>query len=355
MRASPQAGEHTLLELARSGDESAFGDLVGAYQAELHAHCYRLLGSVHDTEDALQDAMLRAWRGLPGFEGRSSIRTWLYTIATNAALSLAQRRAHRELPAGFGPATEDRPAELAWLEPYPDQLLGDQLIASPEAHYEQRESLELAFVIALQFLPPLQRAVLILRDVVGFSARETASQLGTTVASVTSALQRARAVTQTRVPPRSQQAALRTLGDEQVKALAGRYADAIEQGDADRLISMLTSDATWSMPPSPDCLRGLAAIREFLVDSVGSLRWRHLATRANGQLAVGCYIFSADRGCYLASVLDVLTVCDGKIAAVNAFITTESLRETGAEDNFAHADFIRADFAQFGLPLELPG
>ncbi|MGH3159198.1 MAG: RNA polymerase subunit sigma-70 [Streptosporangiaceae bacterium] len=354
MGASPRAGEHALLELARSGDESAFGDLVGAYRAELHAHCYRLLGSVHDTEDAVQDAMLRAWRGLPGFEGRSSIRTWLYAIATTAALSLAQRRAHRELPAGFGPATEDRPPELTWLEPYPDQMLGEPLISSPEAHYEQRESLELAFVVALQLLPPRQRAVLILRDVVGFSARETASQLGTTVASVTSALQRARAATQARGPARSQQAALRTLGDEQVKALAERYADAIEQGDADRLISLLTSDATWSMPPTRTCLRGLAAIREFLVDDVASVRWRHLATRANGQLAVGCYIFSADRACYVASVLDVLTVCDGKIAAVNAFITADSLREMGETGYDDGGYFSLADFTRFGLPLDLP-
>jgi RNA polymerase sigma-70 factor (ECF subfamily) len=194
-------GEQSVLELARSGDDSAFGDLVGPYRAELHAHCYRMLGSVHDAEDALQDALLRAWKGLPGFEGRSSVRSWLYTVVTNAALDLARRR----------------PREL---EPYPDLLLGDVLEPSPEDRHEQRESLELAFIVALHELPPLQRAVLILRDVVGFSARETAGALVTSVPAVTSALQRARAATRAGLPARGQQAVLRSLGEERLQALA---------------------------------------------------------------------------------------------------------------------------------------
>src|SRR3984885_15920219 len=170
-----EARESALFELARGGDHGAHGELVEEHRAELHAHCYRMLGSVHDAEDALQDALLRAWKGLPGFEGRSSVRSWLYTVVTNAALDLAKRRPRSE------------------LEPYPDRLLGDLLEPSPEAMHEQRESLELAFIVALRELPPLQRAVLILRDVVGFSARETAGALVTSLPAVTRALQRARA------------------------------------------------------------------------------------------------------------------------------------------------------------------
>ncbi len=195
MGKGPGTSEQALLERAWDGDQSAFGELVGPYRAELHAHGYRMLGSVHDAEDALQDALLRAWRGLPAFQGRSSVRSWLHVIISNAALDLARRRARREVPAGFSPAgpaasagpgagADRRPAEPAWLEPYPDRALGDPA-SSPEARYERRESLELAFIIALQQLPPAQRAVLILRDVVGLSAREIAGQLGTSVPAVT--------------------------------------------------------------------------------------------------------------------------------------------------------------------------
>ncbi len=348
------ACEQTVLERAQGGDENAFADLVGAHRAELHAYCYRMLGSVHDAEDALQDALLRAWKGLPGFEGRSSVRSWLYAIVTNTALDLARRRARGVFPAGFAPAggpeaaSENAGVEPAWLEPYPDGALGGGLASSPEARYEQRESLELAFVVALQHLPPLQRAVLILRDVIGFSAREMAGQLSTSVPAVTSALQRARASTQSRLPV-SQQATLRSLGDERVRALAGRYADAIERGDADLLISMLTRDATWTMPPASAGYRGHAAIREFIVADVSPQRWQHRATRANGQLAVGCYTFHAERGCYVADVLDVLTLDDEQIAGVSAFITAELLRSSGHDSRFTNADF-----ARFALPTELP-
>jgi RNA polymerase sigma-70 factor (ECF subfamily) len=347
------ADEQAVLDRARGGDEDAFAGLVAAYRAELHAYCYRMLGSVHDAEDALQDALLRAWKGLPGFEGRSSVRSWLYTIVTNTALDIARRRGRREVPAGFSPArpraaTEDDPAEPAWLEPYPDSAPGARLASSPEARYEQRESLELAFVIALQYLPPLQRAALILRDVMGFSARETADQLQASVPAVTSALQRARTAAQSRLPARSQQATLRSLGDDRIGALAARYADAIERGDAGLLVSMLTTDATWTMPPAANGYRGHAAIRAFLQQDVSAVRWRHRATCANGQLAVGCYAFDAERGCYLALVLDVLTLEDDQIAAVTAFITAE-----GFDEQVPGGRFARADFARFGLPVEL--
>jgi RNA polymerase sigma-70 factor, ECF subfamily len=330
--AEPKAAERAVLELARRGDDGAFGDLVGPYRAELHALCYRMLGSVHDAEDALQDALLRAWKGLPGFEGRSSVRSWLYTVVSNAALDLARRRSRAE------------------LEPYPDRLLGDLQEPSPEARHEQRESLELAFIVALQELPPLQRAVLILRDVVGFSARETAGALVTSVPAVTSALQRARAATRGRLPARSQQAALRSLGDERTRALAARYADAMQRGDADLLVSMLASDVAYTMPPPPTCLRGHAAVREFIREDVAPQRWQHRATRANGQLAIGCYMLDPGRGRYLATAIDVLTLDGDRITAIDAFLTADHLSQFGYDGRFT-----AADFARFGLPAELPG
>jgi RNA polymerase sigma-70 factor, ECF subfamily len=340
------ADEQTLLGLAQSGDQSAFGDLVEAYRTELHAHCYRVLGSVHDAEDALQDALLRAWKSLPGFEGRSSVRSWMYAIATNAALDVARRRPRGEFPAGFSPREQEVMPD--WLEPYPDRAL-NELATSPAGRYEQRESLELAFVVALQHLPPLQRAVLILRDVVGFSAREAAEALVTSVPAVTSALQRARATAQSRLPARSQQVALRSLGDERIRILAERYADAMERGDADLLVSMLASDVTYTMPPPPTCLRGHAAVREFILQDVAPQVWQHRATRANGQLAIGGYIQDGS-GRYLATAIDVLTLDGDRITAIDAFLTAEHLRQYGNDGRFTTADFVK-----FGLPAELPG
>jgi RNA polymerase sigma-70 factor (ECF subfamily) len=345
--------DRDLLEAARGGDEQAFGDLVEAHRAELIAHCYRMLGSYHDAEDAVQDGLLRAWRALPGFEGRSSVRSWLHAIVTNSAIDITRRRGRRDLvhsPAvapGAGPgALIDEPT---WLEPFPDQMLGD-LEPSPEARYEVRESLELAFVVALQHLPPIQRAVLILREVAGLSARELADQLGTSVPAVNSALQRARAAVQVRLPAPSQQVTLRSLGDQRVKVLAERYADAIENGDTDGLVSMLTSDATWSMPPDSTWYAGRPAIADFILNHVFAEEWRHLTTRANGQLAVGCYIFDPARGSYAASVLDVLTLNGDKISAVVGFLTADHLRRSGHEVEFGSSDF----FPRFGLPTELP-
>jgi|HubBroStandDraft_1064217.scaffolds.fasta_scaffold04346_2 RNA polymerase sigma-70 factor (ECF subfamily) len=347
-----RAEEQALLKLATDGDERAFGELVDAYRSELRACCYRMLGSVQDAEDALQEALLRAWRGLPGFEGRSSVRSWLYSIATNTALDITRRRSRRELPVHFGPAAQlgadlDTPlTESAWLEPYPDRWLTGDPGHSPEVRYEQRESVELAFIIALQRLPPLQRAVLILRDVVGFSAAETASQLSTSVPAANSALQRARATIASAGPARTQAATLRVLGDQRIKTLAARYADAMERGDADTLVSMLTADVTWSMPPIPTWFSGHRAVRAFLTRYPLTERWKHQPTAANGQLAIGCYLFDADLGRYLPAVIDVLTLEGDRIAAVTGFLV--GLNERGG------APISTEIFARFGLPAE-PG
>jgi RNA polymerase sigma-70 factor, ECF subfamily len=368
-----RADEMRRLELARDGDENAFGDIAAAYRTELRAHCYRMTGSVHDADDALQDGMLRAWRSLPTFEGRGTLRSWLYAIVTNAALDLTRHRSRRELPVAFGPSA-DPGADLAaplteqpWLDPYPDHWLTDDVSLSPEARYEQRESVELAFLVALQHLPPLQRAALLLREVVGFSAAEIASQLGTTGPAVNSALQRARAALRRRMPARSQQSVLRAVGDERTRAIVRRYADAIERGDADTLISMLTQDASWSMPPVPTWYRGHQAVRQFLVSAPLTRRWRHVPASANGQLAVGCYLLDQAKNSFMPAVIDVLTLDGAKIAAVTAFLAAEvsadlppaaphpDPRGREASGAYTRAPWITGTelFSRFGLPRVL--
>jgi RNA polymerase sigma-70 factor, ECF subfamily len=254
--ASANVTERELLEAARNGDEDAFRHLVETHRTALHAHCYRMLGSVHDAEDALQDTLLRAWRGLSGFDGRSALRTWLYRIATNTCLDAIARRPKRVLPIDYGPGDGtvqgNRPAETLWVEPDPDQLLGrEEGNAAPEARYEQREAVELAFVVALQHLPPRQRAVLVLREVLGFSAKEVSQTLGTTVTSVNSALQRARKAVDQRLPEKSQQATLGGLGDASVRGIVERFVDAFERADVDAIVALLAEDATFAMPRYP--------------------------------------------------------------------------------------------------------
>jgi len=351
-----RAEELRLLALARGGDQSAFGELARTYRAELRAHCYRMLGSMFDADDALQETLLRAWRNLAGFEGRGSVRSWLYAIATNAALDAARHRSRRELPVDFRSAAgagADLDAPLTdrpWLGPYPDLWLPQSPSLSPEASYEQRESVELAFIVALQHLAPLQRAVLLLREVAGFSAAEIASQLGTSAASVTSALQRARSTVRDRLPATSQQATLRKLGDQRTRALVKRYADALERGDADTLIGMLTEDATWSMPPVPTWFRGHQAIRGFLTRYPLTERWDHRPTHANGQLAVGCYLYDQAGDRYLPAVIDVLTLDGEKITAVTGFLTAQTLPSPHSAAWPAGADI----FPRFGLPASTP-
>src|SRR5437588_7524348 len=245
--------ESQILDAARGGDEDAFARLIGPYRRELQAHCYRMLGSTADAEDALQDALLGAWRGLPRFEGRSSLRSWLYTVATNACLRFIERRPKRVLPIDYGPPAdphdriEEPLIESVWIEPFPDAMLADT--AMPEARYEQREAVELAFIAALQHLPAGQRAVLILRDVLGLSARETAEALETTPVSIDSALQRAHKAVDARLPERTQQQTLRSIDDGDLKQVVEGFVAAWERADVDAIVSMLAQDAVFAMPP----------------------------------------------------------------------------------------------------------
>jgi RNA polymerase sigma-70 factor, ECF subfamily len=349
------ADEALLLERARGGDGAAYESIVGPHRAELHAHCYRMLASVHDADDAVQEALIRAWRGLAQFESRSSLRTWLYRIATNTSFDVLKKRKRRELAldygrrAGPGDSIGEALLDAPWLEPYPDAMLEDARL-SPEARYEARESLELAFVAAIQYVPPRQRAVFILREVLDFSANEVSELLDISVAAANSSLQRARAALADRLPKTSQQHELQRLGVERVDDLARRYAIAIDNGDIESLVAMLTDDATWSMPPYPSWYQGRAAIAAFHVQSVVHERWRHLTTSANGQLAIGCYTFDDERDCFVASVLDVLTLREGQIAAVSAFIGPEILRRDGLA---VESGGELLDFSRFGLPLEI--
>jgi RNA polymerase sigma-70 factor (ECF subfamily) len=337
-------------------DSEEFSELATAYSAELRAHCYRMLGSVQDAEDAVQDALVRAWKGIDRFEGRGAVRSWLYSIATNTALDIARSRSRREFPvdmaapAGPGATLEAPLTDLPWLEPYPDRWLAATAQPSPEARYEQRESIELAFVAAVQHLPPLQRAVLLLREVAGFSAAETASQLDTSVASVTSALQRARVTVQERLPERSQQSTLRMLGDRRTRDLARRYADAMERGDIGTLSAMLTDDVTWSMPPIPTWFTGREPALDFLARYPLLGRWKHRPARASGQLAVACYAYDEDRGGFIPAVIDVLTLTGDKIAAVTGFMTADFLAPHEAGGWVRGAQF----FGRFGVSVDPP-
>jgi RNA polymerase sigma-70 factor, ECF subfamily len=321
--------ERGLIESARQGDEFAFQAIVEPYRRALHAHCYRMLGSAHDAEDALQDTLLRAWRGLPRFEGRSSLRSWLYRIATNVCLKQIQRRSKRVLPVDYGAAADPHEgpapplAESTWLEPYTDPAHeADGGLAAPDARYEQRESIELAFVAALQHLPPRQRAVLILRDVFGFSAAEVGEALHAAPDAIHSILQRAHRAVDERLPERSQQATLRSLGDEHLRRLVDSYVEAWENGDVDAILAMLTDDAVLAMPPRPSWFQGREAVGAFLAvwPLAEGRRWRLVPTVANGQLAFTNYLWDSERGLYREQAIQVLTLAeDGRIRDLTAF------------------------------------
>jgi RNA polymerase sigma-70 factor (TIGR02960 family) len=312
-----------LLTRARAGDGEAFRALTEPYRRELQVHCYRMLGSLQDAEDALQDTLLAAWQGLGGFEGRASIRTWLYRIATNRCLN-ARRSASRR-PAREWDMPEVRPpeptrlGEVVWLEPYPDSLLeGIDVPLGPEARYEQTEAISLAFVTALQVLPPRQLAVLVLRDVLGFRAREVAAMLDSTVGSVNSALKRARASLRRHRPP--------TAGREPAPAAApaeaavvARFVRAWEAADLDALVALLTDDVLVSMPPMPLEYQGRDAVARFCASIFGSgRRFDLVPTRANGQPAFGAYL-RAPTGIRHGVGLYVLALSGDRIGAMTRF------------------------------------
>ena len=316
-----------LLPAARNGDHEAFRRLVEPVLPEVRAHCYRMLGSVHDADDAVQDALLRAWRALDGYAGRGSFRGWLYAIATNACLAMLRERPVRVLPTGLDPDAEN----VRWLDPYPSAGLPDGLVA-PEARYELRESIELAFVAALQHLPPRQRAVLVLRDVLGFSARETGAALGMSVAAVNSSLQRAHAVADERLPERSQQATLRSLGDDRLTASVDRYVEAWEAGDVPAIVALLADDARFAMPPYAEFYTGHDEITAAMHAGPMTLRWRLVRCEANGQVAFGTYYWDGEA--FVAGALDLIELRGREVADIVAFID-------------------RGLFERFGLPAQL--
>ena len=357
-----------LLEAARGGSEDAFASLIEPYRRELQAHCYRMLGSVYDAEDALQETMLRAWKALGRFEERSSLRSWLYRIATNASLDAISKRPKRVLPIDYGPATDpalgpgEPVVESIWIEPYPDAELGlPDEAPGPEALYEQREAIELAFIAALQHLPALQRAVLIMREVLGYSAREVAKSLETTEASVNSALQRARAAVSERTGERSQQATLQALGDAQMRRVVEQYTDAWERNDLEAVVGMLTDDAAIAMPPLATWFgRTPEAMRAFLAGYPlsGIWRWKTLVTTANAQPAIGFYAWDEAAGTHLPFALNVLSFRGDKICDIVAFVS-RSIAPTEREayhrwvDQPIDPDQVFAAFGRFGLPDRL--
>ena len=327
------------LARARAGDEQAFRELTDPYRGELLAHCYQILGSVADAEDMLQETLLAAWRGLTGFEGRSSVRAWLHRIAVNGCLNALRDRSRRpqEVPMMAEPPQPTRMADPVWVEPYPDVLLDGLPDAAPgpEARYDTKEAVELAFVTALQHLPPRQRAVLVLRDVLGYPAAEAAVMLEATEASVKGALQRARAALQARLPAGRDRAP--APGSPRERHLAGRFAAAVEAGDIDAVLTLLTGDAWLTMPPEPYQYQGPAAIAAFLRHraALRGAPLRLVPTRANTQPAFGCYLPCAHTPLARPYGMIVLTLRGDQISAITWFSDSSV-------------------FPCFGLPRALP-
>jgi RNA polymerase sigma-70 factor, ECF subfamily len=317
----------TTLARARAGDDDAFRELTEPHRRELQVHCYRILGSLQDSEDLVQETLLAAWRGLATFEGRSSVRAWLYRIATNRCLDAlrARSRRPREVQAMNDPPEPTRRIDPVWLEPYPDVLLEDLPDRSPgpAARYEARESIELAFIVALQHLPPGQRAALVLRDVLGFRTAEVADMLDTGEASVKGALQRARAALEKRLPGADRERAP-APNSARERRLVGRFADAFQSGDVDALLSVLADDALLTMPPLPLEYQGHEAIAAFLRYRV-ALRGAplHLVpTRANNQPALGCYLEVTHTAIARPFALIVLTLEGDRISTMTRFDTS---------------------------------
>jgi RNA polymerase sigma-70 factor (ECF subfamily) len=329
-----------LITRARAGEGDAFEELITPYRRELHVHCYRMLGSLQDAEDVLQETLLAAWQGLGGFEGRASLRTWLYRIATNRCLNArrsASRRQGKEWDVpGVEPPEPTQLGEIPWLQPYPDALLvgAIDMPQGPEVRYEQAESISLAFVTALQILPPRQVAVVVLRDVLGFRAIEVAAMLDSTVDSVNSALKRARATLAEKLwSSRDPQAAPSGLASSE-DLIVGRFVAAYESSDLDSLVALLTDDVFVSMPPLPFEYKGPEAAARFFAGIFASgRRFELVPTRANGQPALGAYVRGPD-GTSHGAGLFVLAVDGDRISAMTRFENTV--------------------FPWFGLPRSIP-
>jgi len=324
------------LDAARNGDAGQFSELTELYRRELQVHCYRILGSIHEAEDLVQETFLRAWKRLATYEGRAPFRAWLYKIATNACLDLLdQKRSRRFLPntnlprsdphTGISPPTP----EMTWLEPFPDEWLIDPSAINPEARYTASEGISLSFLTALQVLPPRQRAVLILRDVLDFSASETAEVLEITVSSANSALHRARTTLAERYHGRTPEASTTSLIDQRTQWLLDHFVQAWETADVDGLVALLKADAAFAMPPSPSWYQGRAAIRVFVAATVFAdegmfpgkavQRWRLLLTRANGSPAFAIYQRDKKNE-YQAFGLIALTIVEDKLTQIISFI-----------------------------------
>jgi RNA polymerase sigma-70 factor, ECF subfamily len=331
---SPNAGalaevdESMLLPALRAGDEQAFQRLTDRYRRELLVHCYRMLGSFHDAEDVLQETLLRAWRGLESFEGRSALRPWLYRIATNVCLDAIASRRRRALPNGTTPAAdagEPLPGptnEPLWIEPMPDTLIDLRPAVNPEAHYDARESVTLAFLATLQTLPGRQRAALILRDVLGWRATEVADLLETSVAAVNSALHRAR-VSMKGYGADRKFADAPVADSAETAALLSRYVDAWHAADAAGLVALLREDALITMPPLPLWYQGRVAIRWFfetqLFAGEAEARFRLVPTAANGSPAFATYQRD-ESGVYRLGALQVLTLAGSQVAQIHDFL-----------------------------------
>jgi RNA polymerase sigma-70 factor (ECF subfamily) len=327
---------------ARAGDQQAFRELTDPYRRELELHCYRMLGSLQDAEDVLQETLLAAWRGLAGFEGRASLRAWLYRIATNRCLNAlrdAGRRPPPEPVPPFEPPEPTRRGEPTWLQPYPDVLLEGIADSSPgpEARYQAREAIELAFVAGLQHLPPRQRSALVLRDVLGFRTAEVAAILDSSEASVKGALQRARA-TLAVGPAAAGHRHTPLPRSARERELTRRFADAFEADDNDGVVALLTDDAWLTMPPAPHQYQGAAAIASFLRASAawhGGRRFRLAPTRANTQPAFGCYLGDPQAPVARAAGLIVLTLDGERISAITRFLDNDVLRPFGLPQTLA--------------------
>jgi RNA polymerase sigma-70 factor (TIGR02960 family) len=317
----------TALARARAGDGEAFRELTSPYQRELQLHCYRILGSVQDAEDTLQETLLAAWRGLGQFEERASMRSWLYKIATNRCLNALRDTGRRPAAAAryqwsSPPPEPTRRTEPLWLQPYPDALLDDlpDTAPGPEARYETKEAVALAFVAGLQRLPPRQRAVLVLRDVLGYPAAQAADLLAVSEVSANSALQRARATLAAQLPAAGRDSAPAPRSARE-RELTSRFADAFEAADTERLVALLTEDALVTMPPEPLEYQGHAAIAEFFQTRTGWRTWvaRLVPTHANNQPAFGYYRADPHAPVAHAHSLIVLTLAGDKICAITRF------------------------------------